>query len=147
MSDRGFKAAAISRRTVLLTAAAGVAMPGASALAQPAPAKHAALAAAAKRCVEVGEICLKHCIKATEAGDKSLVDCLRTTRAMLAVTTAMAQFAEQNAKRLKPLAKVCLDVCRDCEAECRKHITHHAECKACFEACGAMISQLKRLAA
>ena len=121
-----------SRRAVLMTAAAVAVFPGHGAQAQSPVSTHVELKAAAKNCVDVGDVCLKH---------------LRTTRAMLVVTTAMAGFAEQDAKHLKALAKVCLDVCTDCEAECRKHESHHVECKNCVQACVAMIVQVKKLLA
>ncbi len=136
-----------SRRAVLMTAAAAAVFSGHGAQAQSPVSTHVELKAAAKNCVDVGDVCLKHCIRLTTAGDKSLLDCLRTTRAMLVVTTAMAGFAEQDAKHLKALAKVCLDVCTDCEAECRKHESHHVECKNCVQACVAMIVQVKKLLA
>ena len=110
-------------------------------------APHAALIAAAKKCGRVGEVCLKHCIKLTKAGDKSLADCMRTVRAMLVVCSAVGRLAEQDAKRLKDLTKVCLDVCTDCEAECRKHESHHVECKNCANTCAAMIVEAKKLLA
>lgn len=112
-----------------------------------APAPHAALIAAAKKCGTVGEICLKHCIKLTKAGDKSLADCMRNVKAMLVVCNAVGRLAGQDAKRLKDLTKVCLDVCTDCEAECRKHESHHVECKNCANSCAAMIVEAKKLLA
>lgn len=111
------------------------------------PAPHASLVAAAKKCADVGDVCLRHCIRLTKAGDKSLADCLTTVRAMLPVCAAVGRLAAQDAKRLKELAKVCADVCADCEAECRKHEFHHKECKACAEACAVMVSECKKLAA
>jgi len=42
-------------------------------------APNAALIAAAKKCGKVGEVCLKHCIRLTKAGDKSLADCSATS--------------------------------------------------------------------
>jgi len=35
---------------------------------------------------------------------------------MLVVCSAVGRLAEQDAKRLKDLTNVCLDVCTDCEA-------------------------------
>ena len=100
---------------------------------------------AAKRCGRVGDICLKHCIRLTRAGDTSLADCMRAVQAMLPVCSTMGQFAGQDAKRLKNMATLCADVCADCEDECRKHEFHHRECKNCAEACAAMIKECKAL--
>lgn len=98
---------------------------------------------AAKRCGRVGDICLKHCIRLTRAGDTSLADCMLAVQAMLPVCSTMGQLAGQDAKRLKNMARLCADVCADCEDECRKHEFHHRECKNCAEACAAMIKECK----
>jgi Cys-rich four helix bundle protein (predicted Tat secretion target) len=100
---------------------------------------------ATRRCETVGKICLNHCIRLTKAGDKSIADCMRAVNAMLPVCSAMNRLAALDAKRLKDLAKVCADVCRDCEAECRKHEFHHVECKNCAEACAATVKVLASL--
>jgi len=102
-----------------------------------------ALIAAAKKCGDVGEVCRKHCIKLSAAGDVSIAECMRTVSAMLPVCGAAGKLASQDAKRLKDLLKVCVDICADCEAECRKHEFHHRECKACAEACASMIKESK----
>lgn len=108
---------------------------------------HPALTAAAARCGTVGTVCLKHCIRLTKAGDKSISDCMRAVQAMLPVCSAVGRLASQDAKRLKDLLEVCVAVCNDCEAECRKHEFHHVECKNCAEACAAMVKEAKALLA
>ena len=146
--------ASLSRRSLLAGAAALLAGTGqaAPASAQAAAAKGAASAspqqaivAATKRCETVGTACLKHCQRLTRLGDKSLAECMRSVSAMLPVCTAMNRLASQDAKRLKDLAKVCADICRDCEAECRKHEFHHVECQRCAEACATMVKVLAAL--
>jgi Cys-rich four helix bundle protein (predicted Tat secretion target) len=143
-----------TRRSLL--AGAGVLMAGvgwgAAAGAQTSAAKtspgqspHPAVAEATKRCETVGNACLRHCQRLTRLGDKSLADCMRSVSAMLPVCVAMNRLATQDAKRLKDLAKVCADICRDCEAECRKHEFHHVECKRCAEACAATVKVLTEL--
>ena len=117
--------------------------PGAAPAAKAPVAAHADLIAAAKRCGSVGETCLKHCVRLTKAGDKSLAECLKTVSAMLPVCAAVGRLAAQDAARLKDLAKVCIDVCGDCETACRKHEFHHVECKNCAEACAAMVKACK----
>jgi Cys-rich four helix bundle protein (predicted Tat secretion target) len=146
----------LARRDVLLAAAgaltAGVGLVHAAAAAQAAAPKtgpskppHQAVIEATKRCDTVGNACLRHCQRLTRLGDKSLAECMRSVSAMLPVCVAMNRLAGQDAKRLKDLAKVCADVCRDCEAECRKHEFHHVECKRCAEACAATVKVLTEL--
>jgi Cys-rich four helix bundle protein (predicted Tat secretion target) len=115
--------------------------------AKPSPSKspQQAVVEATKRCETVGNACLRHCQRLTRMGDKSLADCMRSVSAMLPVCAAMNRLAIQDAKRLKDLAKVCADICRDCEAECRKHEFHHVECKRCAEACAATVKVLSEL--
>ena len=36
---------------------------------------------------------------------------------------------------------LCKQVCKDCEKECRKH-EEHIECKACADACAALVDQI-----
>lgn len=102
-----------------------------------------ALIAAVKRCETVGNICLRHCIRLTKAGDKSIADCMRSVQVMLPVCGVVSCLATLDARRLKDLAKVCMDICSDCESECRKHEFHHVECKNCAEACAATVQALK----
>ena len=149
---------ALSRRQFLLPvlASAAVSLIGSSAQAQTAAGKAAAakpatplqgLIAAAKKCGSTGDICLKHCIRLTKAGDKSLAGCMASVKTMLPVCNAVGHLASLDSKRLKDLVKVCADVCADCEIECRKHEFHHKECKNCAEACADMVKACKALLA
>jgi Cys-rich four helix bundle protein (predicted Tat secretion target) len=119
----------------------------AQATAKSGPAKSAqqAIVEATKRCETVGNVCLKHCRRLTRLGDKSLAECMRSVSIMLPVCVATNRLAQQDAKRLQDLAKVCADICRDCEAECRKHEFHHVECKRCAEACADTVKALAAL--
>jgi Cys-rich four helix bundle protein (predicted Tat secretion target) len=144
--------ARVSRRSLLAGAATLLAGIGQATSAQAAAAKgapraspHQAIVEATKRCETVGTACLKHCQRLTRRGDKSLAECMRSVSAMLPVCTAMNRLASQDAKHLKELAKVCADICRDCEGECRKHEFHHVECQRCAEACAATVKVLAAL--
>src|SRR5262245_6395471 len=104
-----------------------------------------AIVAATKRCETVGNICLRHCQRLTRLGDKTLADCMRSVSAMIPICVATNKLASQDAKQLQALAKVCAEVCRECEAECRKHEFHHVECKRCAEACAETVKVLAAL--
>lgn len=137
----------------LIAAADAIAgrVPEALAQAAKAPAKaaaakpHQAIVDAARKCLAKGDVCRKHCERRIKAGDTSLAECLKLVDAMMPVCAATAKLAAADAARLKDLAKVCHAVCGDCEAECRKHAGHHAECKGCMEACQGMIAALRPL--
>ncbi len=90
---------------------------------------------AALDCVRVGTECLDHCVRSLSTGSKMMAECAGTVRAMLPLCEALASLALQDSKHLKALAAVCAKACRDCEAACKKHAGHHAECKACMESC------------
>ncbi len=110
-------------------------------------ARHKALIDVALKCVGSGEVCLDHCYKLLGTGDTSLKDCVRTVSAMLPMCAALIRFAALDASRLKELAKLCIDVCADCETECKKHQEHHALCRACAESCAECIGACKKLIA
>lgn len=108
-------------------------------------AAHQALIDAATRCINQGEVCLNHCISLLSTGDTSLKDCIRTVSAMLPMAEVIVRFAATDAPRLKEATKLCIDVCSDCEKECRKHEQHHVTCKNCAEACAGAITEGKKL--
>ncbi|ODR96858.1 hypothetical protein AUC70_13805 [Methyloceanibacter stevinii] len=141
-----------SRRELLAGAAlAGLAMPLAGSAAQAAHEHHGGghkdLTKLALDCVGYGEACVAHCIKVLGTGDTSLTDCLVSVNAMLPMCATLARYAVTDAKRLKELARVCIDVCDDCAKECDKHAAEHEECKACGDACNACIKACKKLIA
>lgn len=106
-----------------------------------------ALFEAAHGCITKGDACIQHCIAMLSSGDTSMVDCLRASRDMHAVMHGLAQLASSNSARLKEYAKVAVELCKDCEAACKKHADHHAVCRECMEACGKTIAQCQRVIA
>jgi Cys-rich four helix bundle protein (predicted Tat secretion target) len=115
--------------------------------AAPAQAAPAGLAAAAANCVRIGEECLQHCLVLLAQGDTSLGDCAKSVQQMLAVCRAAGPLVYADSKRLGAFAKLCADVCGDCEIACRKHEGYHAICKQCAEACAKTVAEAKKLAA
>lgn len=110
-----------------------------------APAKYQDLIDAALTCVNRGEVCIDHCTKLMGTGDTSLKDCMKTVAAMLPMCTAVVRFAAFDAPRLKELTRLCVDVCSDCEKECRKHEQHHVICKNCADSCAAFIREGRKV--
>ena len=104
-------------------------------------------ASALGRCVESGNVCLEHCLKSLAKGDTTLAECSVAVRDMLAVCNAVAVLAAAQSKFLKSAARLCIDVCENCEKACRVHQDHHAECKACAEACAGALVEARQLAA
>lgn len=141
----------LTRRTFALgvaIAAAGAGLPvvgTVSAMAADGDTKHKALVVAAGACLAAAEVCHAHCLKLLGTGDTSLKVCAPLVSATIPVCQALVRLAVLDHGRLKEFAKACLNVCADCETECRKHEGHHAECKACAEACAVCIRECKQL--
>ena len=151
----------MDRRTLLQSAAMS-ALAGMSgvALAAPAPAaapamhdhhqhhaaggKFQAIAASAGHCLSTGESCLAHCLVLLGQGDKQMAACAQSVSELMAVCSALQKLALQDSKRTAALAKLALEVCQDCEKQCRKH-EKHSQCKDCADACADCAKQCKSL--
>jgi Cys-rich four helix bundle protein (predicted Tat secretion target) len=144
----------MNRRHLLNT----VAMASLATLAQTASARHehhahgsghsgdargpnADLVSAASQCVATGQVCLAHCIRLLSEGDDSMSDCAKSINQMLGLCGALQNLAAQGAPLVPALAKVAIQGCTECADACKPHVNHHAECKACYEACQACIRQ------
>ncbi len=145
----------MQRRDVMLgavgAAAVGMAMRARAAApaapAAPSASGHQALVDAAFACIKVGQACQQHCLSLLSKGDTSLAECASTIAAMLPAVEAVAQLAVQGSPRLKAMAAVCAQLCRDCEKACRKHEAHHAICKACADSCAACAAECDKVQA
>jgi Cys-rich four helix bundle protein (predicted Tat secretion target) len=140
----------MNRREVVLAgvgaAAVGVALRN-RAEAEPAASAapgHSPLIDSAFACLQLGQACQQHCLTLLSKGDTSLAECASTIAAMLPLCAALAV---QDSARLKALALVCAEVCRDCEKACRKHEGHHAICKQCADSCAACAGQCDKVPA
>jgi hypothetical protein len=66
----------------------------------------------------------------------SLADCQMRVVDMLTMCEAMGRMAAENTappERLRALAALCAETCRDCETACKPQATTHRECKACMD--------------
>lgn len=140
----------ISRREVLmgLGASAALGFSGTVSSAMPghdhskhAP-RHGDLLDAVNGCVSKGQNCIAHCLVSFREGDLALADCASKVHEMQAICTAFSYLLASNSGYLAEYYPVCEAVCRDCARECRKHDEHH-ECRACAEACEAVVDAIK----
>ena len=106
-----------------------------------------ALLEAAHACLAKGQACIAHCLGMLASGDTSMGGCGKAAHEMHAVMQGLAAAAASGSKHLPALAKVALEFCRDCEAECRKHADKHAVCKECMDACTRTIAACQKVAA
>lgn len=109
--------------------------------------KYKALVNSAADCVHVGEECLNHCLTVLSTGDKELGNCSRSVNQLLATCDALMRLAAQESVYTPKMAALAGQVCKDCEAECRKHEKKHAACKACADSCAACYKECQKVAA
>lgn len=107
--------------------------------------KHAALVSTANECIATGQACLSHCFETFVAGDTTMAECAFAVEQMLKACDAFSYLAAYDSPHLPAMARVCVSVCEDCERECRKHEEHQPECKACADACAALIREAKKV--
>jgi Cys-rich four helix bundle protein (predicted Tat secretion target) len=112
-----------------------------------APRAHPALTAAANDCVATGQACISHCLETFRQGDTTMAECATAVQEMLPVCAALASLSASDSRHLKDLARACIPVCEGCEKECRVHEQHQPECKACADACAALVREAKKLLA
>jgi Cys-rich four helix bundle protein (predicted Tat secretion target) len=98
-------------------------------------AKNRELAETAAACVKTGDICQQHCLELLSQGDKSMAKCATTVAAMLPMCRTLEALSIQGSPHLAEFARTCGKVCRDCEAACKVHASHHQACKDCMESC------------
>jgi Cys-rich four helix bundle protein (predicted Tat secretion target) len=143
----------MDRRQALLSTFAGAAalsLAGRAVAAEAAGGHHGAgpnrdVLESALHCARDGEICMAHCLESFSAGDTMLADCARSVAQLVPVCTALAQLAALKSPRLAEFAKAAALVCKDCEAQCRKHADHHDFCKDCADSCLACIKACESL--
>ena len=140
----------LSRRDILLGLATAVtaayAGKAASAMPDHDHSKHSAqlsdLLNATNDCVDKGQRCIAHCLASFKEGDLELADCAAKVHEMQAICGAFSYLLAANSEYIKAYAGVCEQACKDCETECMKH-KEHIECRACGEACAAVVDQIK----
>lgn len=110
-------------------------------------AKYQALIDAAADCVQKGQACNAHCNMLLGQGEKEMAACQASVNQTIAICSALQQLANLNSNHLTKLAAVAMDICKDCEDECRKHEKKHLACKECGDACAACYKQCQALSA
>jgi len=108
------------------------------------PAKYAALVVPYQDCIRASQVCIAHCQQSLAQGDKSLGDCLRTALDTEVLCTAVAKLANLNSQFTPALAKQSIAVMQVCVDACKEHVDHHAQCKACHDACLKAIDAARR---
>jgi Cys-rich four helix bundle protein (predicted Tat secretion target) len=102
-----------------------------------------ALIPAYQTCIQTAEACISHCQQRLAQGDKSLGDCLRTALETDTVCSAVLKMAGLNSRFTAAIAKQSIPVMQACVEACKEHVDHHAQCKACHDACLKAIDAAK----
>lgn len=106
--------------------------------------KYGDLMKEATHCVTTGEVCLSHCLETFAGGDTTLAVCASKVRELIAATGSLAELSAMGSSYVPAMSKVVLQVCQDCEKECRKH-EKHATCKACADACASCAEECRKV--
>lgn len=90
-------------------------------------------------CAAVCSICADACL--SEEMAKELAECIRLDIACSAIcfTTAalLTKVGQEGPQPLQAQLAVCVNACRECAEECRRHSAMHEHCRICAEACEA----------
>jgi Cys-rich four helix bundle protein (predicted Tat secretion target) len=87
-------------------------------------------------CMKTGQACQAMCNEMLRHGMTDLADCHARVVDMLTMCEATGRMAVANTAspaRIKALAALCADTCRDCERACKPQAAKHPECKACMD--------------
>lgn len=138
----------------LMLAAAGNAAFAAEKTKQPAGHQHMhvkknqGLIDAAADSVKIGQACLQHNLEILSQGDnKGMAICAMRVNDMIAACAAIEQLANYNSPHVPKMAKVVMDICQDCEKECRKFEKEHEICKQAADACVTCFNECKKITA
>lgn len=108
-----------------------------------ADARFAALAATYGDCAAAAQACAGHCQRSLATGDTMLADCLKAVLDTDAVATGVARLAQYQSAWAAVMARSAIAVLDACIEACRPHVGHHAECKACADACRQAIAKTR----
>ena len=107
------------------------------------PRKYDGALPAYQACTQAAEVCIAHCQQLLARGDASVGTCLRTALDTDVVCGAVLKLAGLNSAFTPALARDSVAVMQACVEACKEHIAHHAECKACHDACLKAIDAAK----
>jgi Cys-rich four helix bundle protein (predicted Tat secretion target) len=93
------------------------------------------LMASARRCIQTGLLCADHCIEMLGAGQKDMVDCLKSVTDLVASCEALEKLAANQSTHLGTLAKAAAVICADCAKTCEPYLQKMQPCKDCYDAC------------
>ena len=139
----------------MMLAAAGNAAFAAESTKQPAGHQHThganknkSLIDAAADSVKKGQACLSHSLEMLSQREyKEMAVCAMRVSDMVAACSAIEQLANNNSPNLPKMAKVVMDICTDCETECRTFEKEEEICKQTADSCVTCFNECKKISA
>jgi len=108
--------------------------------------KYQSLIDAAADSVKKGHACLSHGLyMLSEREYKEMAICAMRVSDMVAACTAIGQLATYNSPNLIKMAKVVMDICKDCEKECRKFEKEEVICKQTADSCVTCFKECRKI--
>lgn len=97
------------------------------------------------KCITACETCADKCLD--EDNVKMMADCIRLDRDCADACTMAARFLARKSKYRRQALELCIQACKDCEKECRKHDHDHCQhcadiCHECHKACEDYLSKM-----
>lgn len=135
-------AAAAAPAGLLLLSGTG---PAAAAARSAPPGAYRALLPSFETCQSALGRCIAHCQRLLAEGEKSVADCLRTALDCDVSCGATLRAASLDSVYTPALARVAVPALEGCIEACKPHVDHHAECKACHDACVAALKAARTL--
>ena len=94
----------------------------------------------------LGEACIGHCLELLGQGEKEMAECAKSVEQMMSACNMLRQLATWNSLYVPRMAKVVMDICKDCEDACRKHEKMHETCRKCADSCADCYKECAKVA-
>jgi hypothetical protein len=105
--------------------------------------KHQEMLKSLSNCINYCNWCADACLD--EDNVKDMVKCIRLDRACSYVCAATANILDTRYDDIQGLVNYCIQICEDCEKECKKFDSDH--CQQCAKACRECADACRRYAA
>ncbi|WP_024878487.1 four-helix bundle copper-binding protein [Methylosinus sp. LW3] len=97
-------------------------------------------------CAQACAVCADACL--TEENVADLRRCIRLDQDCADICLAAGAIASRRSATdetaMRSVLQACVDMCRACEKECRRHAKHHEHCRICADVCKECESACRR---
>lgn len=90
------------------------------------------------KCITACETCALLCLQEDDV--KMMARCIRLDRDCADICSLTAKYVARESEHLNDTLALCIQICRACHEECKKHDHDHCQkcaekCQECYEAC------------